>query len=99
MLGEQRSMKKTNCSSHGTQGVGVACTHVAQAIGENKKVGFYTHDYKDASRPWAWCQICEDALVELGDSAKKNWMKHADFKILCAVCWDEAKIVCRGESR
>lgn len=79
----------TNCSKHGRQGIGLACTHVAHAIDSGEKVGFFWHDAGDTGRPDAWCSSCEASLVAQGDT--EEWYEKADFKILCACCWDEAK--------
>lgn len=89
-------MKKTNCPNHGEQGIGLVCTHIAYAIDTGGRVGFYWGDDIDTARPDAWCQECEDALVALDGASSEQWFVDAEFKILCAVCWDEARVVCGG---
>ncbi|RXF02017.1 hypothetical protein D9981_07855 [Pseudoalteromonas phenolica O-BC30] len=84
-------MKTVRCPKHGKQEVGVACIHILLALDENKTVGFYTKDYNDCARPWAWCSDCEHELVKLGDNDKRSWMRRANFKVVCCNCWDEAK--------
>jgi hypothetical protein len=41
-------------------------------------------------RPFAWCAACERYLNENGGDVQVL-AKIADFKFLCAKCWDEAK--------
>lgn len=89
--------KKTcNCSTHGKQGIGLVCIHVAYATEERRRVGFFWGNQDDLSRPDAWCQACEDRLEALRDGDGDEWFKEADFKIFCALCWDHAKAVCGG---
>ena len=83
--------KEVQCDRHGLQGIGLVCTHVAHAIDSGTQVGFYWADNKDSARPDAWCQACEKELVALGDAPLNDWFKKAEFKILCASCWDDAK--------
>jgi hypothetical protein len=90
--------KQTNCPSHGQQGVGLDCTHIAHAIDRLELVGFHWGDDVDLARPDAWCSKCEEALVALNGASSEQWFIDADFKILCAACWDEAKAVCGGFS-
>jgi hypothetical protein len=89
-------MKTTKCPTHGKQGIGLVCRHVAFALLERKRVGFFWGDDTDTARPDAWCQGCEEALVALKGASSEKWFKEAEFKILCAACWDEAKVVCGG---
>lgn len=79
---------------HGEQGIGLACTHIAHAIDTHQKVGFFVGDDVDLARPDAWCSVCEENLVALNGSDCEQWFMDADFKLLCACCWDEAKTVC-----
>ena len=77
------------CSRHGPQGFGIACIHVARAIDSGEQVGFFLSDDEEMARGFAWCAACEAYLLEAGDM--RELAKVADFKILCAACWDEAK--------
>ena len=83
-----------DCATHGRQGIGLVCTHVAHAVDRGERVGFYWGDETDTARPDAWCTQCEKALIALGDASAEQWFKDAEFKIFCASCWDEAKTVC-----
>ena len=82
---------RTTCPQHGPQGIGLVCTHVAHAIDSGEQVGFFWGDDTDTARPDAWCLQCERALIALAGASSEKWFVEADFKILCAACWDEAK--------
>ncbi len=89
-------MNKTDCPIHGEQGIGLVCTHIAHAVDRGEKVGFFWANDEDLARPDAWCAECERALIEPNGISREQWLANADFKILCAACWDEAKAVCGG---
>lgn len=91
--------KTADCSRHGSQGIGLVCTHVAHAIDSGEQVGFFWGDDTDTARPDAWCAECEKALVALKGASSEAWFVRAEFKILCAACWDEAKRVLYGPVR
>jgi hypothetical protein len=81
--------KTTECAQHGMQGMALACIHVARAIDSGAKVGFFCDESSDLARPDAWCRACNDLLTANGWS--EDWFRQADFKILCAACWDLAQ--------
>ena len=58
-------MQNVNCASHGEQGIGLVCKHIASAVGSGEKVGFFWGDDTDTARPDAWCYECEKLLVAL----------------------------------
>jgi len=37
-----------------------------------------------------------NAFGEPWNTSCEQWFKDARFKIFCAACWDEAKVVCGG---
>ena len=86
------------CPAHGRQGIGLACTHVAHAIDSGARVGFFWGDDTDIARPDAWCTACNEKLLALRGASSERWFEEADFKILCAACWDEAKLRLFGPS-
>ena len=88
-----------NCPTHGSQGIGLVCTHVAHAIDSRERVGFFWGDDTDTARPDAWCAACEQKLVALNGASSEQWFVEAEFKILCAACWDEARHVLYEEAR
>jgi hypothetical protein len=91
-----KGLQRVDCTAHGTQGIGLVCEHVAYAIDRGEQVGFFWGEDADTARPDAWCAECERALVALEGASSEEWFKNAGFKILCAKCWDEAKVVCGG---
>ena len=92
------SSRTTNCSIHGPQGIGLVCVHIAHAVDRGERVGFFWSPPSDTARPDAWCSECETALVSASPGLRDAWVLHADFKVFCAECWDEAKSVCGGFS-
>jgi hypothetical protein len=91
-----KEAKSVSCSIHGTHGIGLVCVHVANGLLRGDQVGFYWSDNTDLARPDAWCKDCETALRHPNDTSSEVWLANADFKMLCALCWDEAKAVCGG---
>ena len=91
--------RSTDCSLHGRQAIALVCTHIAHAVGRGEKCGFYWGDDMDTARPDAWCSECEKALVALAGASSEQWFEDGEFKIFCAACWDEAKVVCGGFPR
>jgi hypothetical protein len=89
--------KTVNCGTHGSQEIALVCTHVAHAFDSGAPVGFFWGDDTDTARPDAWCRECERSLVALAGASSEKWFVAADFKIICASCWDEAKLRLYGE--
>jgi hypothetical protein len=83
--------KTCDCPTHGKQGIGLVCTHIAHAVDTNEKVGFFWGDDTDLACPDAWCEAGEGA-----DDISEQWFRDADFKVFCSACWDQAKQVCGG---
>lgn len=82
--------RTVECPVHGKQGIGIACIHVALAIDSGAQVGFFWSEDDQMARGFAWCGNCESRLLDNdGDFTKIK--ETAQFKILCAGCWDEAK--------
>ena len=67
--------------------------HVAHAIDSDAPVGFFWGDDTDTARPDAWCAECDRKLRALNGASCEQWFVEAEFKILCAACWDEARWV------
>jgi hypothetical protein len=84
-------MREADCPRHGRQGIGLVCTHIAHAMDTGANVGFFWGDDVDTARPDAWCSECERSLVALQGGSSEGWFVAAEFKVLCAACWDEAK--------
>ena len=79
-----------HCDQHGAQGIGLMCVHAAAAIGTGEQPGlFWADESADTARPDAWCQACEQVLLEHG--WREAWFEQAQFKILCQACWDQGR--------
>ncbi len=87
------AMQKVTCAVHGSQDLAIACIHICRAVDTGEKVGFFWSTEVDSPRPDAWCAACERWSCDHPDSSNKEWMQVAQFKILCGLCWDEAKRV------
>ncbi|MBC8986550.1 hypothetical protein H9X96_12240 [Pedobacter sp. N36a] len=84
--------KKTTCSIHGEQEVGLLCTHLAHSLLDQSQVGFNEYNEDDLGRPDAWCNACAGKLTKVtNDAEQEQWFLGCDYKILCVECWDEAK--------
>ena len=79
------------CEKHGAEEFAIACIHICRAIDSREKVGFYECTDTDCPRPDAWCAACEQWNRDNPDKPVEEWMKVADFRLLCIRCWDEAK--------
>jgi hypothetical protein len=83
---------KITCPEHGSQGIGLACTHIAHAIDNGDAVGFFWGDDSDTAGPDAWCLACEQALLAVpACQSTEDWFLRCEFKVLCAKCCDLAK--------
>jgi len=88
---------QTECPTHGRNGIGLVCEHIAFASLDGRRVGFFWGDDTDTARPDAWCGECERALRALDGASSAQWFQNARFKIFCAQCWDDAKAICSAE--
>lgn len=84
--------KELNCDVHGKQPFGLLCEHLAKNLFSHVPIGFHEHDEEDLGRPDAWCNHCEANWDKTEtDEDRDNWFINCNFKIICAVCWDEAE--------
>jgi hypothetical protein len=88
--------RQIQCPLHGREGIGLVCEHIALAVDQGGRAGFFWGDDTDTARPDAWCSHCERALRDLEGASSEQWFQGAKFKIFCAKCWDEAKRICGG---
>lgn len=81
-----------DCSVHGFQGVGLLCKHLTDSFMNQSKVGFYSFNRENTSRPDAWCLDCENEWrIAKTDEERVEWFAVCDFKSICSTCWDEVK--------
>ena len=83
--------EQVNCGKHGQQDFAIACIHVCRAIDTGESVGFFWSTDTDGPRPDAWCRACESWNLQHPDAPLKDWLRVANFQLLCVHCWDEAK--------
>ena len=80
-----------DCTIHGRQRMGVACTHIAHGLLDGTTPGFVIAPEGDETLPNAWCDECETMVDSLGGDWGSEASDRADFKMLCAGCYGEAK--------
>jgi hypothetical protein len=84
-------IEKILCDQHGSKAMSFACIHIAMAIDKKEKVGFFYSEAEEDLPHIAWCGSCEQWLLDNGEEWTDVFQTNADFKMLCADCFDEAK--------
>jgi hypothetical protein len=79
------------CELHGTKDISFTCIHIAMAIDQRKKVGFYYSEAEEDFPQIAWCTSCEQYLLDNDEEWTDAFQTLADFKMLCSDCFEEAK--------
>ena len=92
-------IEKVVCEMHGTKNMSFSCIHIAMAIDQKEKVGFFYSEAEEDLPQIAWCGACEQWLLDNGEEWNDAFEAKADFKILCADCFDEAKPIQLGEDQ
>ena len=82
------------CDAHGPQPISFACTHIAHGLLDGTSPGFVIAPEEPAEAyPLAWCAQCERLI---GEAGWRRWLDElADFKMLCAACYLEARDLAR----
>ena len=78
------------CDAHGLQPMSFACIHIANGLLAGSTPGFVIAPEEPVEvYPLAWCAECENTIGKVG---WRRWLDElADFKMLCAVCYLEAR--------
>lgn len=84
-------IEKVLCEQHGSKDMSFACIHIAMAIDKKEKVGFFYSEAEKDLPQIAWCGSCKQWLLDNGEEWNNAFETMADFKILCADCYNEAK--------
>ena len=84
-------IEKVMCEQHGSKDMSFTCIHLAMAIDQKEKVGFFYSEAEEDLPQIAWCGSCEQYLLDNGEEWTKTFQTLADFKMLCVDCFDEAK--------
>lgn len=80
-----------DCGLHGTQPISFVCTHIAHGLLDGSTPGFIIAPEDDHPLPLAWCDHCETMVDSVGGDWSEEASERADFKLLCAGCYAEAK--------
>ena len=80
-----------DCGIHGRQQIAFTCTHIAHGLLDGTTPGFVIAPDGDEALPMAWCDLCEVMVVELGGNWSEEASERAEWKMLCAGCYTEAK--------
>ena len=88
-----------DCGIHGRQRMAIACTHIAHGLLDGTTPGFVIAPEADEPLPNAWCDQCEVMVDSLGGDWGGEANGRADFKILCAACYGEAKGIAISANR
>ena len=80
-----------DCGVHGRQAISFVCTHIAHGLLDATTPGFVVAPKDDHSLPLGWCDECEAMVQQLGGDWSDEAAGRAEFKLLCALCYVEAK--------
>lgn len=80
-----------DCGIHGQQPITFACTHIAHGLLDGTTPGFVVAPEGEEPNPMAWCDACEVMVDELGGDWSNEASDRAEWKMLCAGCYTEAK--------
>jgi hypothetical protein len=86
-----KMIEKVLCEQHGSKDMSFTCIHIAMAIDQKEKVGFFYSEAEEDLPQIAWCDSCEQYLLDNGEEWTDNFQALADFKMLCSDCFEEAK--------
>lgn len=84
-------IEKILCEQHGSKEMSFTCIHIAMAIDNKAKIGFFYSEAEEDLPQIAWCRACEQWLLDNGEEWTDVFQAKADFKMLCSDCFEEAK--------
>jgi len=88
-----------DCGVHGRQPISFVCTHIAHDLLDGTTPGFVVAPEDDQLLPLGWCDECEAMVQQLGGDWKDEATERAEFKLLCALCYVEAKGIAISANR
>ena len=88
-----------DCGVHGRQAISFVCTHIAHGLLDGTTPGFVIAPEDDHLLPLGWCDRCEAMVQELGGDWNDEATSRAGFKLLCALCYVEAKGIAISANR
>ena len=80
-----------DCSVHGRREITFACTHIAHGLLDGTSPGFVVAPEGNEPNPMAWCDECEVMVVQSGGNWGEEASDRAEWKMLRAGCYTEAK--------
>jgi hypothetical protein len=80
-----------DCGVHGRQAISFVCTHIAHGLRDGTTPGFVVAPEDDHPLPLGWCDECEAMVQGLGGDWSDEAAERAEFKLLCALGYVEAK--------
>ena len=84
-------MNEVQCSRHGPQQETFVCQHIVHTLRDRRPRGFFWALDPDNERSDAWCTSCNALVAANGGDWSEESEAAADIKILCGMCYDEAK--------
>jgi hypothetical protein len=82
-----------NCNRQGEQDETFVCQHVVLSLVDRIPRGFFWASDSDQQRPDAWCADCNERVAASGGDWTPEVLQHVHVRLLCAGCYDEAKIL------
>lgn len=82
--------KKVECAVHGKAEPAFICQHLVNGEHLGFNVG-YNPDEPDALYPDAWCDMCEDVLLDSESEWNDKSEAFADIKLVCSSCYCEIR--------
>jgi hypothetical protein len=93
------SDETVDCGVHGRQAISFVCTHIAHGLLDGTTPGFVIAPEDDHPLPLGWCDECEAMVQGLGGDWTDEAAARAEFTLLCAQCYVEAKGVAISANR
>lgn len=79
------------CSRHGKQVEAFVCRHVLAGLHSKTRVGFCWSADDESPRPDAWCPECDQRVKATAGEWTPEVVDFAGPKLLCGLCYDEAR--------
>ena len=87
------SSNEIQCAIHGPQERTYVCQHIVETLRDGQPRGFYYGGDDPNGRGDAWCTACDEMLRAAGGEWHEAIEERAGIRLLCGVCYDEAKRV------
>lgn len=91
--------EQIDCGIHGRQPLTLACIHIADGLLSGTTPGFVCYPEPGEAYPLGWCEACEAMVEAKGGDWTPEASALAEFKMLCASCYVEARDLARDGGR